>query len=100
MAIGLGQERKQGAATMKPIMDWLAAWGLDRQRELNLRLCGHGIGRATTEEVRALIDQGADPNWVAVRALVPRIEANLIMDKLSAIGAKAVLASDIRSCRL
>jgi ATP phosphoribosyltransferase len=42
----------------------------------------------------------ADPDWVAVRALVPRNEANLIMDKLSAIGAKAVLASDIRSCRI
>jgi ATP phosphoribosyltransferase len=42
----------------------------------------------------------ADPAWVAVRALVPRGEANLIMDKLSSIGAKAVLASDIRSCRL
>jgi ATP phosphoribosyltransferase len=42
----------------------------------------------------------ADPGWVAVRALVPRTEANLIMDQLSAIGAKAVLASDIRSCRL
>ena len=42
----------------------------------------------------------ADTNWVAVRALVPRAEANLIMDKLAALGAKAVLASDIRSCRL
>ena len=42
----------------------------------------------------------ATPDWVAVRALVPRGEANLIMDKLSALGAKAVLASDIRSCRL
>jgi ATP phosphoribosyltransferase len=42
----------------------------------------------------------ADPEWIAVRALVPRADANLIMDKLSAIGAKAVLASDIRSCRI
>jgi ATP phosphoribosyltransferase len=42
----------------------------------------------------------ASPDWVAVRALVPRSEANLIMDKLAALGAKAVLASDIRSCRL
>lgn len=42
----------------------------------------------------------ASPDWVAVRALVPRHEANLIMDRLAAIGAKAVLASDIRSCRL
>jgi ATP phosphoribosyltransferase len=42
----------------------------------------------------------ADPEWVAVRAMVSRKEANLVMDRLAAIGAKAVLASDIRSCRL
>jgi ATP phosphoribosyltransferase len=42
----------------------------------------------------------ADPDWVAVRAMVPRKQANQVMDELSAIGAKAILASDIRSCRL
>lgn len=42
----------------------------------------------------------ADAGWVAVRAMVPRKDVNLIMDRLAAIGAKAVLASDIRSCRL
>ena len=42
----------------------------------------------------------ADPEWVAIRAMVPRVDANLVMDRLSAIGAKAILASDIRSCRL
>ncbi|NDJ88533.1 ATP phosphoribosyltransferase [Mycolicibacter kumamotonensis] len=41
----------------------------------------------------------ADPDWVAVRALVPRREVNAIMDELAAIGAKAILASDIRFCR-
>lgn len=41
----------------------------------------------------------ADADWVAVRAMVPRKDANRIMDQLSACGAKAVLASDIRSCR-
>jgi ATP phosphoribosyltransferase len=41
----------------------------------------------------------ADPAWVAVRALVPRRDVNAIMDELSAIGAKAILASDIRFCR-
>jgi ATP phosphoribosyltransferase len=34
-----------------------------------------------------------------VRALVPRKEVNSIMDQLAAIGAKAILASDIRFCR-
>ena len=41
----------------------------------------------------------ADPDWVAVRALVPRREVNAIMDDLAAIGAKAILAPDIRFCR-
>lgn len=41
----------------------------------------------------------ADPDWVAVRALVPRREVNAIMDEIAAIGAKAILASDIRFCR-
>jgi ATP phosphoribosyltransferase len=41
----------------------------------------------------------ADPQWVAVRALVPRREVNAIMDELADIGAKAILASDIRFCR-
>ena len=42
----------------------------------------------------------ADEKWVAVRAMVPRKEVNRIMDELAETGAKAVLASDIRSCRL
>ena len=42
----------------------------------------------------------ADPNWVAVRAMVARKEANKVMDELAGIGAKAVVAFDIRSCRL
>jgi ATP phosphoribosyltransferase len=41
----------------------------------------------------------ADRDWVAVRAMVLRKDANRIMDELSARGAKAILASDIRSCR-
>jgi len=42
----------------------------------------------------------ADPDWVAVRAMVRRDEVNPVMDALSELGAKAILASDIRSCRL
>ncbi|HVK21389.1 MAG TPA: ATP phosphoribosyltransferase [Actinokineospora sp.] len=42
----------------------------------------------------------ASADWVAVRAMVPRREVNAIMDRLAALGAKAVLASDIRACRL
>jgi ATP phosphoribosyltransferase len=42
----------------------------------------------------------ADADWVAVRAMVPRKDANQVMDELAEAGAKAILASDIRSCRL
>lgn len=42
----------------------------------------------------------ADPEWLAVRSMVPRAEMNTIMDRLHAAGAKAILASDIRSCRM
>ena len=41
----------------------------------------------------------AEPGWVAVRALVPRKGVNTIMDELASIGARAILASDIRFCR-
>ncbi|MFQ6325194.1 ATP phosphoribosyltransferase [Nocardia sp. CWNU-33] len=40
-----------------------------------------------------------DPGWVAVRALVPRKLGNEVMDQLAELGAKAILATDIRSCR-
>lgn len=42
----------------------------------------------------------AHTDWVAVRAMVPRKRVNAIMDELAAIGARAVLASDIRATRL
>ncbi|MBE9373528.1 ATP phosphoribosyltransferase [Saccharopolyspora sp. HNM0983] len=42
----------------------------------------------------------ADERWVAVRAMVSRKQAPAIMDELAAVGAKAILSSDIRACRL
>lgn len=42
----------------------------------------------------------AEPGWLAVRAMVPRKGMNAVMDRLKAIGARAVLATDIRSCRM
>ncbi|GAB09374.1 ATP phosphoribosyltransferase [Gordonia araii NBRC 100433] len=41
----------------------------------------------------------ADPEWVAVRAMVPRKDHQNLMDELAELGAKAILATDIRSCR-
>ncbi len=41
-----------------------------------------------------------DPAWVAVRAMVPRREAQRIMDDLWDAGARAILVTDIHACRL
>lgn len=41
----------------------------------------------------------ADPDWIAVRAMVPRKDHQNLMDELAELGAKAILATDIRSCR-
>lgn len=41
-----------------------------------------------------------DPGWVAVRAMVPKGEANQVMDRLYKLGARAVLASAIHSARI
>lgn len=37
--------------------------------------------------------------WVAVRTMVPTKDTNRVMDKLALLGAKAILTSEIRSCR-
>jgi ATP phosphoribosyltransferase len=38
--------------------------------------------------------------WVAVRAMVPRVETNKIMDELWDVGARGILVTDIHACRL
>ena len=42
----------------------------------------------------------AKPGWHAVRVLVPRADAQQIMDDLWAIGARAILVTDIAACRI
>lgn len=42
----------------------------------------------------------ARKDWVAVRAMVPRADANGLMDRLSALGAEAILASELRIARI
>jgi ATP phosphoribosyltransferase len=41
-----------------------------------------------------------DPNWVAVRVMVPRADRNDVMDKLYDLGARAILVSAIHAARL
>lgn len=41
-----------------------------------------------------------DTDWVAVRVMVPRAHMNSIMDKLYAVGARAILVSSIHAARI
>ncbi|QUH06287.1 ATP phosphoribosyltransferase [Saccharopolyspora erythraea] len=42
----------------------------------------------------------ADDRWISVRAMVCRKNVPTIMDRLAAAGAKAIVSSDVRACRL
>ncbi|MCS5719487.1 ATP phosphoribosyltransferase [Herbiconiux sp. CPCC 205763] len=41
-----------------------------------------------------------DPEWVAVRSMVPRFDTNHVMDELYAVGARAILVSPIHAARI
>ncbi|MFC7492513.1 MULTISPECIES: ATP phosphoribosyltransferase [unclassified Knoellia] len=41
-----------------------------------------------------------NPDWKAVRAMVPRSVTNRVMDELWELGARAILVTDIAACRL
>ena len=41
-----------------------------------------------------------DENFVAVRAMVPRMGVNRVMDELFGLGARGILVTDIAACRL
>jgi len=41
-----------------------------------------------------------DPEWVAVRSMVPRADTNHIMDELYELGARAILVSSIHAARI
>jgi len=38
--------------------------------------------------------------WVAVKSMAPKNEINEIVDKLAALGAKGIIITDIRTCRI
>jgi ATP phosphoribosyltransferase len=40
-----------------------------------------------------------EKGWFGVRTLVRRHEVNKVMDALAALGARAILTSEIRTCR-
>lgn len=41
-----------------------------------------------------------DSEWVAVRVMIPRVDANHVMDELYELGARAILVSSIHNARL
>jgi len=41
-----------------------------------------------------------DPEWAAVRAMVPRRDAHGAMDRLHALGARGIIVTEILACRL
>ncbi len=42
----------------------------------------------------------SNENWAAVKAMVRKSDMNSIMDKLADIGAKGIIVTDIRTCRI
>lgn len=74
----------------------------------NYLMLDYNVDRNNLEQAEAITPGLSGPTvsplarqgWVAVRAMVPRQQANKIMDQLSALGAEAVLASEIRIARL
>jgi hypothetical protein len=75
MWLALGQERRHGPEVVRPAMEWLASRGVDRARELGIRLCGHhGM---TPREVHDLLELGADARWIADNG-IPVLEHALL----------------------
>ncbi|WP_166983609.1 ATP phosphoribosyltransferase [Paramicrobacterium fandaimingii] len=71
------------------LMDYdLPASLLERATEV-----AHGMESPTVSPLK-------DPDWVAVRVMVPRKDMNQIMDALYGLGARAILVSAIHAARL
>jgi hypothetical protein len=62
VVIAILQERRLPSNDRR-LTEWLAVHGFDVQRTLNRMLCGQM--RISADEVRYLLDRGADPDWVA-----------------------------------
>lgn len=41
-----------------------------------------------------------EPDWVAVKAMAPKRDVNSIMDQLAELGARGIIITDIRTCRM
>ena len=74
----------------------------------NYVMLDYNVARENLDKVAAItpglsaptVSPLANDSWVAVRAMVPKTQANSLMDELSALGAEAILATDIRIARI
>ncbi len=69
------EEQRLGRDAMRPIVQWLGTQGQDLNSSLN-RLWSWK-GPRTPADVKALIDRGADPNWIAPSG-IPLLEFMLL----------------------
>jgi ATP phosphoribosyltransferase len=74
----------------------------------NYVMMDYDIPSAAIEKANALTPGLESPTvsplhregWVAVRVMVPRVDAQRIMDQLWEVGARAILTTDIHACRI
>lgn len=72
----LHKERILGREAMRPFIEWFAAEGIDLADEMGHLLCGRM--KFPAEDVRWLLDRGADPNWCAPNG-IPLLEHALLI---------------------
>ncbi|MCC6245752.1 MAG: Clp protease N-terminal domain-containing protein [Gemmatimonadaceae bacterium] len=68
-------ERERGRDAMRPIIEWLDKEGFDLQYEMNIQLCGRK--NMKPDDVRYLLERGANPNWIAPNGL-PLLEHAIV----------------------
>ncbi len=74
----------------------------------NYVMMDYDVSDAVVEEACAItpglesptVSPLARQGWYAVRAMVPRAEAQRVMDALWSLGARAILVTDIAACRI
>ncbi len=84
-------EQQRGRDALQPIVTWLAEQGQDVQRALNM--CWYGRRPKKANDVRALLERGADPNWVAASGIRVLEHALLRWWNAEAVDAIAALVS-------
>ena len=74
----VGQPGPLLTALSKEMREYVESLGVDLQAELNMRLCNPFTARSI-ESVKAFLDAGADPNWVAPNGFSMLEQALLVL---------------------